>query len=211
MSKRKPAVLSQWPGDLATPITLPARVGFATATLFPDAVKKWRSKAGKVLISETFRKLDLLAQYYGVTVNESGDWMGVLLALSRDCVPGFQVTTVRPPRRGRPADKWGIRGYTLLIADVEAVMAKSKCTQRDALRELIKTNPAYQSPGGVPRASDTWKKAIDTLETRLIEARKPGYNAIALTIAELKKLGLQDVLFEFLRDEKTSRHGNSAE
>lgn len=199
MTKRKGKTIGKrlkFTGELGTPIRLelPDHPGAATQLLFPQAKSDWERKNGEAwaeALRQSLQKIPLLAQRYGLTEGSLSDQApALLLCVCRDFIPGFKIELAKPSRRGRPQTRGNFVNRLQLILDVQVTKAEKKLkTDRDALWELIRSNPRYRPSGGVPRSDDAKKKAIDTLETRYSEAKGNGLRTLAGDIERMCKAG----------------------
>jgi hypothetical protein len=143
--------------------------------------RAWK-EADTKYVEEQLRKLQLLAQEYGIDI-PSDAWVGILerndvwvlsllLALARTVVPGFRLDfgSRRGPR------KWNEGAQAELIADIEAVkyrlqeQGRGKCSDLQACRTLVSTGRYRPRYGNYNRGQSQDKRAR-SLNTRLVEAR----------------------------------------
>lgn len=204
MTKRTSKSVGKRPkfaGELAKPIRveLPDYPGAATQLLFPQAKADWERANGEAwaeALRQTLQKIPLLAEHYGISAGSLSDQApALLLCVCRDFIPGFKIEPAKPSVRGRPRSRGMVTTRLQLILDVQVTKAEKKLRRdRDALWELIKSNPRYRPSGGVPRSEDTKKKAIDTLETRYSEAKGNGFQTFAGMIERMCKEGKHQAL-----------------
>jgi len=174
-----------FPDDLRTPIfsTEPKPPSAAVLDLYPtirEQFEQERSDARRRVLEEIFRKIDLLADHYGVRdLSPDGRALVLLLYVCREFIPGFRIECANTRKgRGRP-QTWDARRYTQLLIDTQLVRDHESCGDRQACRTLIRSNPAYKPRSGIPRANPTLERAVDTLEARLSEARRVKHNPLA--------------------------------
>ncbi len=205
MTKRKitgrAAKRPTFTGELAKPIGLssPDYPGAATQLLFPRAVADWERAKGEAwaeALKQTLQKIPLLAQHYGISDGSlSNQAPALLLCVCRDFIPGFKIAPAKPSHRGRPRTRGMATTRLQFILDVQITKAEKRLKKdRDALWELIKSNPRYRPSGGVPRSEILKKKALDTLEARYGEAKSNGLQTFAGMVERMCKDGKHQAL-----------------
>jgi hypothetical protein len=120
------------------------------------------------------RKLELLREHYKIP-KEAG-LLALTLKLAEEFVPGFRIELSRSSGRKR---RWDPLLYTQLVADAESIKRERVCGDREACKILVqraKTNPA-RYPYGMGKQRST-RNAVDTLRSRLVEARMPERNPL---------------------------------
>jgi hypothetical protein len=105
MKKRK----AKYTGELAVPIVLDPYFAIAA-----DLLEKGTTKNGKKkkqirrekeqwIMRARMEKLNLLFSRFGIANSNNKDaWMALALALAQEHVPGIQIVTKPPAKRGRP-------------------------------------------------------------------------------------------------------------
>lgn len=200
MTKRARAAKPEFTGELATPIPykLPARPS-AALDLLPDAQAKWERERGMAMAEATqeiFRKLELLADHYGVagpTLDSKA--LPLLLCVCRQFIPGFRLEIPKPSRRGRPKTSGRITTRMQRIIDVQAIKAAKKLkSDRDALWALYK--PRKQR---ISRDIDALaEKRLDALEASYNRAKGNDLQTFAQIVEQLCKAGHGEALAGFL-------------
>ncbi len=210
MTKRKTGArapkMTAFAGELAKPIPyrLPARPSLAVLDLYPDAQAKWERERGAAMAEaaqETFRKLELLADHYGVTgPTLDSKALPLLLCVCRAFIPGFRLEIPEPSRRGRKKTRGRITTRMQLIADVQAIKAAKKLqSDRDALWALSQTDPRYRQykKRGARVARDidaSGEQMLDALEALYNRAKGNGLQAFAQVVEQLCKAGNGEAL-----------------
>ena len=185
---------SAYAGALAKPIKLPSSPRF-TGLVHPRRVAAYRKlqarherAATAVLAQEYLRKLPLLFEHYGITDNN--DMAALVLALAHEHVPGFKV--LQPLRRSKRGakPKWDSDRLDSLLETVESIkLQHPKFSDRRALRYVV-GKPPYAAIWGKSTRSGSTEKRVETLETRLQQAKKIKKDArkVLLELEQLKKI-----------------------
>ena len=128
-------------------------------------------------------KLPLLLQHYAI--EDETDYFGLALALARDHVPGFSVTSreyklsngtsgaVEPKTKTGRTRSWTSERLSQLLDDVENIKREQKIAEdREALHFLARKK---WKPGSNHRGGN--KQWVETLESRLQEEKSNRRNA----------------------------------
>lgn len=191
MSRKKSA---KFEGPLAEPIKVSLRskdLASFGKPLTSEEVDELNSKEFSRSFFEELQKLPLLFKHYGIDPNPDSDpygirFMRLSLCLAEDFVPGFQISSSEKPNAaGRPKN-WNFEKQLQLIADFQTSRRDGE-TQRQTLGQLLFTEP-YSSrwssdASRTARTNESREKAIRTLETRYIEAKRALRNAPAINRA----------------------------
>ena len=160
-------------GRLAAPITRaqsPTFEGAVTQSRVADfrrAVERHQHDADNDQRKQETEKIALLMEHFRVAEN---DMRALVLALARRHVPGFEV--VPQKRRGGRPRKWDGPELVELVQAVEEAKQSKSRSDRNALK-LITSKKAKTQRWCLPaNHQGTREQWIETLESRLNEARK---------------------------------------
>jgi hypothetical protein len=165
--RRKP-----YRGELQEPIDL-----FLPSAEFGKVVDDsnahvWEESTYKKLVAHAYiKKMDFLLTHYGIDRNCDAAtlWFQLALRLARDSVPGFRFRYRKKPR-GR-SKIWDHPRLLSLVFIIDEVKQQHDLNDRAACRFICNTEP-YATDWGRPGASrEQRRKWIETLESRLQEAR----------------------------------------
>jgi hypothetical protein len=163
-------------GSLAKPIIRQAPLTFWGAVV-PKRIADYQKKRARheranaaAVERQILKKTALLFDHYGIV--DKTDMRALAFALAVEHVPGFKVLDPEAkPKRGRKL-KWHPDRLEELYRTVESIKMLHRFTDKQALKFLV-NNQEYTAIWGVPTGqSGSEQQWIETLETRLQEAKR---------------------------------------
>jgi hypothetical protein len=180
----------RYSGALATPITWPSPPIFEGAVTEERVAKHWaeydqhQTEAVAIVAQIIQEKLNLLMEHYSATDKES-----LILALALEHVPGFQIAQPGERKRGRRLE-WDASKLESLLCAVQMVKQQHNFNDRTALTFLA-NDPSHAQTWGTPQRHKGGKKQwIETLESRLQDAKRVHRDA-ADALASLREIAQQ--------------------
>ena len=168
---------SRYKGELNSPIDIvPPPLAFwgpvtdKTRDEYEAAVARQESEFQELLVDIQERRIRQLAEHFGIDPNLEAEalWPRLAIRLASEHVPGFRLRT---GRSGWPK-LWPDERLNDLRITVEQVKRKLGCTDRDAFK-FIATDDEYSAKWGKPGASkEELRKWIESLESRLQDAKR---------------------------------------
>jgi hypothetical protein len=163
----------RYTGELASPIRIPAPPTFSGAVTaerlekFHKQDAQYRKKAGALLKRQINQKLRALLKHHQI---RGSDMQALFWALLSAHVPGFNIATAGE-KRGRKRD-WDGPRLVRLYLDVQAVKTPQRRTDRQAIKFLVENEPYCRDWG--PRNGSRYdlSKRMETLESRLQDAKR---------------------------------------
>jgi hypothetical protein len=155
-------------GELARTIrwTGPKVPAADVSQLPPEERERWQ-QAYVSLHEQRCKKLPLVAQRYGIPLNDKKIVLKMLYEVCNEFFRGFHVDLPEPKQKGGRPIEWGFERVSKLLNDVDAVKKEKSYKQRKALRELVENRIEYHR-----RSGETVEKAVRRLENRLLTIKK---------------------------------------
>jgi hypothetical protein len=187
---------TRYTGELNTPIELPfpplalsaGQVTGENRGQCDAARAEQDNRHTELIIDVQYRRIRLLAQYFGIDPDLNADafWPRLALKLAYRHVRGFQIRGEKK-MPGRPVE-WPPERLERLRVTVEQVKAEIKGTDKAACAYMA-TNEKYKSIWGKEYVSDQERKSwIRTLISRLGDAKREHRDAELMIKALMSKV-----------------------
>jgi hypothetical protein len=171
--KAKPA----FAGPLKEPIVRISALELLMLAGSETEVRKVFDDDSDRVFSLQFSKMPMLLDHYGIARDNPRCWQVLAWALAVDFVPGMEIVSHPPRKRGR-TPKWKSAEGRHLLRDVDAIRNERRKGISDAVRIAIQRHPRWTQYKGKDRA----------LEARYYEVRAANQGSGPQSIAKLTGL-----------------------
>jgi hypothetical protein len=162
-------------GELATAIIRPDPPTFEGAVT-PERVDRfwhdydaYESKTERLIEKKLSQKMMLLMEHYGIS--DPKDFAALALALAFAHVPGFKIVPEVKAKTGRRR-KWDGPRLLELLTTVNRLKSQHRLKEKQALTFMVNNQQYRVIWGPPPRHRGTKQQWIETLESRLQDAKR---------------------------------------
>jgi hypothetical protein len=170
-----PTRQKRYTGPLASPIIWRSAPPFSGAVTDERVEQYWKDyeehqqQAQKDVDQQFKEKLSLLMDHYGLADKE--DMTSLAMALACEHVPGFRIEIPTKTNKGRKR-QWESDKLEDLLNTVESLQKKLGFNDRTALSFIVADREYAKTWGKPPTHKGNKQQWIETLESRLQEAKR---------------------------------------